>query len=261
MLRRPASALRDGFSAYLKRTHRLRRRRYPNNRELRKAIAGTWLEYVFGWKPLVGDIEDAVEAYRKLASHRETSFVIGEAFETLQASQDTVSLSAPNYLRWTETTVKKKTDKLKFKGVVRHAYSGVREDTASRVAELCGFRLEEFIPTVWELLPYSWLVDYFTNIGDILNGMHAVNADLAWISLSRWTTASTKISRKADPSWAKQILGKECQVLFSDSPFEGSRVRYTRTQPILTVPNLQLTFASSWQWVNLAALMSLKIKP
>lgn len=260
MLRRPASSLRDGFSAYLKRTRRLRRGRHPKARELRKALSGMWLEYVFGWKPLLGDIEAAAVAYKTLADRVKTSFCTGGAFETISSSVVEIPQFHPNYLRWTDITVEKKTDRLRFKGVVKHAFDGIQQDTASRVAALSGFRLEEFVPTVWELIPYSWVVDYFTNIGDILNGMHAVNADMAWISLSRWATATKRTSRKADPSWATEQLGKECRVLCSDRPFEGSRVRYTRTSPALAVPNLQLTFASSWQWVNLLALAAQKIR-
>jgi hypothetical protein len=43
-----------------------------------------------------------------------------------------------------------------------------------------GFSPEAFVPTLWELAPWSFLVDYFVNIGDILSGWSYGRTNLGW---------------------------------------------------------------------------------
>lgn len=45
-----------------------------------------------------------------------------------------------------------------------------------------GIMPSQFLPTVWELIPYSWLVDYFTNMGDIVAAACRNYGDLSWYS-------------------------------------------------------------------------------
>lgn len=262
MLRRPASGLRDGFSAYLKRAHREVRRHGRRSPKLRKVLGDTWLEYYLGWKPLIGSIEDATKAYRAFEEELKTSFVVGEAQDVPFSSSTTNRVSATNYFRWVSTDKQVHTDKVKFKGEVVHRYNDIRTDSADRLIDLCGFRLDEFIPTVWELIPYSFVVDYFTNVGDILNSIPALTADLRWKSCGRWQSAIREVGYKADLALIRSLFGARVVPIITEgsSPSKVERVNYSRTVPVLTVPSLVLSLPSNpWQWLTLAALLKAKL--
>jgi hypothetical protein len=48
--------------------------------------------------------------------------------------------------------------------------------------DLFGFTPKDFIPAAWELLPWSFLADYFTNIGDILSSVTVSTTGLAYVN-------------------------------------------------------------------------------
>lgn len=40
---------------------------------------------------------------------------------------------------------------------------------SARLAQILGITPENIVPALYEVLPWSWLLDYFTNTGDIIN--------------------------------------------------------------------------------------------
>lgn len=256
MLRRPASSLRDGFSAYFKRARREagHRARRP---KIRKILGDLWLEYSYGWIPLIGDIEGAAKAYKDFAEREELIFVSGQASDQ-SSSHETTDLFSPNYLYMIQDAKEHQKDRVKFKGMVVHQFNGIQEDSASRLIELSGFRLGEFIPTIWELMPYSFIVDYFTNIGDILNAISALNAKLAWKSCSRWTSVKRETQIRLDRSKINNpVEGSNWSIVESSTPMQAEKTNYSRFVPSLQAPTLVIQIPNSvWTWVNLAALLN-----
>jgi len=51
-----------------------------------------------------------------------------------------------------------------------------------RALDLTGFRLDEFVPALYEVTPWSWLIDYFSNVGGLLAASTVDTSDIAWIS-------------------------------------------------------------------------------
>lgn len=263
MLRSPASALRDGFSTFIQRARRHRRSRWSRQdiKDVNRILANSWLEYCYGWIPLMASIKDAAEAYKALQDKVYTSFVSGQSQDDFGGTTSTVFDPWPLFCYIFKTSKEAMRDKVRFKGQVVHRFSGLDTLSAQRVAELSGFRLGEFLPTVWELLPYSFILDYFTNIGQVLNAVSALAANLAWRSCSRWTSTSIEVSYRADTTRILNELGKlTTTVTESGVPSRCERLNYSRVIPDLKVPELVLHLPNNpWQWVNLLALFSARI--
>jgi len=261
MIRHPAESLRRGVSAYLGSARRTLSR-VQRRKAAIKAISDSWLEYSFGWKPLISDIESAVQAYKAFSDRQETVFCIGKASDDFGGTTSSSELAYPQYTWCVATTIATLHADVKYKGVFRVKPNGIQLGTADRILELSGFRLEEFIPTVWELIPYSWLVDYFTNIGDILNGMHALSLD--WVWLSKATKATSRVKKqvalnvqKTSASTGGLYIASQVQ---KSIPMILEREYYHRTVPTLSLPELQVSMTYNWnRWTNIAALFAQRL--
>jgi hypothetical protein len=79
--------------------------------------------------------------------------------------------------------------------------------TTDRLIELCGFSMQNFIPTVWELLPWSFLVDYFGNINSVLEAYTTDIAGVKWASKTVYTGSVRKITSRVDVPYNRAFYG------------------------------------------------------
>jgi hypothetical protein len=149
---------KDGSAAH-------RRRVRPR---VEKALADAWLETAFGLVPLISDVKDIAEAVARFEndSHRERIF--GRAENVVSGSNArTIVGTATSYIQIQKDVKETMTHKVQYLAFLEWKQSA---DFGSnrRLVELMGFRPDLFIPTVYELLPWSFLVDYFSNLGDVI---------------------------------------------------------------------------------------------
>lgn len=136
----------------------LRRGRNPfrGNRKVNpKNAHNLWLEYSYGWVPLVSDVYDAIEFQKKNAPTARIRKKIrsGQTF-----SYET---SQPDLRSTVRTTHLIKTPHFAAAG------AKVRIEDAGW-AFLNQFDISNPLSLTWELLPYSFVVDWFIPIGDFL---------------------------------------------------------------------------------------------
>jgi hypothetical protein len=175
-IKRPLESLRRSFDHY---HHVLRRRRKGSKNHKRKALAGTWLEFQFGWRPLVADAEDAIMALHNISKHRNRfAMVSGKGEDVIQLQNESVGASLGS-LSWTRSTIGRSTVNVRYSGVVDLTMSNYEV-----VQSQLGFRLDRFVPTLWEVFPYSFVVDYFSNVGDMLSAWSLGNTRLKWVARS-----------------------------------------------------------------------------
>jgi hypothetical protein len=145
-----------------------------------KELASQQLAIQFGWAPLVGDLEKAVkftESYERrvnelnrLYSGRglrrrvklDTVTATGSINLNAHSAGGVLFTNIPNTQ---ETTVENW-------GVIRWQPSSLvpKPQSPEEVRNLMlGLHPAEIISTAWELLPWSWLIDYFSNVGRFLS--------------------------------------------------------------------------------------------
>jgi hypothetical protein len=170
------------------------------NRRRRKALAGMFLNFEFGWKPFVSDIssfaERIVDADARIRQMmRDSGKMVRRRYE-FPLYQSTVSQdwsreygpwgSAPNtdpmYTSDGEPGMVVRVDKVTrrtwFSGGFSY-YIPSGGDTLTEMArqvELAkGIAGLSFTPeSIWNLTPWSWLVDWVTNTGDVLANVDSV---------------------------------------------------------------------------------------
>jgi hypothetical protein len=258
MIRHPAQGLLKSVDsmnqAYKNLLKRFRGRKFKPA-QLQKELANVYLENVFGWLPLVHDIKDGIEAYDRLMGKTVSQRVRGFGNDPKQvtSSSRVVNPSTSDFAM-VENRIQTTLSEVIYYGAVRGTATGA--PTNGRMADLFGFRLDEFAPTVWELMPWSFLLDYFANIGDIVSAATYVNSNLAWCSCTTRATQSIVCSAKFD---RKSSGVPQTYVLTGDGGYgwETTVTAVTRTAYVSPgIPGLQFHLPpGTAQWINIGALL------
>lgn len=253
MIASPAKAFRKGLDEYfgtaVKRARRATRKAKP------RILAETYLEYVMGWAPLFSDIASGIKAYKALVDRVTINRV------TRQGTEESVDFIVSNGqmywgyapliydLRRTTTVL------VKYYIAMKTVQQGARANAEG--AERFGLIATEFVPAVWELIPWSFVVDYFTNIGDILNAVTTSTSDVAWICKVVRAEAIYNWVAKVDD---KRLKDDSPNLIVTCTGFPGQWSSSNKTvvrSSVLSLPIPVFTVSvpsSPFQWVNLAAL-------
>lgn len=165
----------------------------PTSRNQRKkAIAGEYLNYEFGWAPLISDLRALCHSVKN-ANKIIASYVAGsdthirrrrafpEVTEVRGISGSVPLLPTSFAVTLAGSLTETYTENVWFSGAFRyHIPIGdtVRErllEYESKANYLLGTRITPSV--VWELTPWSWLTDWFANIGDIMTSAVALGSD------------------------------------------------------------------------------------
>lgn len=250
-VRNPARALRRGFDDYagtlIKRSRGLRRLP-PSRRRItaNRIVSDTWLEYNFGWAPLFSDIRNGAEALAKSRiepTKPKTKFVQGNGKDSTGVVNTSGGQHSVSGLIIQKTLQIESFYSIKYYGKVRVYHP------SSLVSQL-GLLPEDFVPTVWELVPWSFVADYFTNIGDLIQAACFLRSNMAWVSKGQKTATETKV--------VLSIAAKPLNTYVTGSGHDGAHsvVQVSRA-PYLgsLVPDLEFEIPGfGRKWINLGAL-------
>jgi hypothetical protein len=266
MLRRPAQGLQSLAKDFL--GHAGKRKR-ANPKKWAKDLGGLWLENAFGWQPLINDCKDAVSAWNAVTQKREPTVRISSGSQKLY---DTTSLLNSNERPGAyQTNVND--SQLQFRVVYalsretvivryRGAVTTQVEAPVWQNAALFGFRPLEFVPAAWELLPWSFLVDYFTNIGDLLDAAVTSDFQTSYVVKSVIRKREKFRTLELEPSYRGGVSAAQWYTLSTSNPGRVSSVfsrkDISRTkQSGVAMPSFQFNFSlSDGQLGNCAALLS-----
>lgn len=189
MLRQPLGGIRRSLEQYVNKLLKLKSRAIRGKLRTAKLLeqaAETWLETSFGWKPFFKDVEDLCETLGRLGekppdreSVRSSGFAESQTTSIIEAG---VAFEG------------KLIAELHRLHRIDHRFYGSVDCTpgggVGLDSEKFGLGPENFLPTVWEVIPYSFLVDYFTNIGKIVDAVSLCSNRVKRIAWARQASLS-----------------------------------------------------------------------
>jgi len=247
MIRSPVKALRQGIDHYVSSARR-RARRERSDRRKNAAIAETWLEYQYGWRPLYSD---AIDAYKTLTK-KSRAFAHGENLPVRGHGSSDADFGGVTTI---DGSVLSYSAKIQLTGSVEVRYIGAVKGKPSSPslgnAAIWGLSPSDFVPTIWNLIPYTFLVDYFTNAGTVIESWSTCTSGLSWKCRT-----TRKLAFGTYIGW--QITGGYSNTLSSSlSPptIKWTRKTISRSVPVLGTPDLIFRLpGSSTKFLNIAAL-------
>lgn len=133
------------------------------NRNRGKALANYWLEFSYGWRPLAQTMYDIQETF-SAAVQRKSNLVIGKGTGLAQGQGSFPYGNWEESFDWTGST---------------HTVLKARL-TNPKLALLNSLGLTNPFAIAWEVVPFSFVVDWFVPVGNTLDAMTA-GQGLEWL--------------------------------------------------------------------------------
>jgi len=140
-------------------------RPYHNpNLQITKQVSDSWLALQYGWLPLISDVTSAAELLAQHMSGHPIRMVVKASAQGDRESGSTGSL-------YDYTATYGYTESIWTQAIAKTGY--VVDVTNPDLATLAQTGLDNPLLLAWELLPYSFVVDWFFKIGDYLQALSA----------------------------------------------------------------------------------------
>jgi len=162
-------------------------------------LGDRYLEYQFGWRPFVNDVQSLLFNARRIS--KQVDFILanigkpirrrllvkedvqneiflnrtGYPYSGCWATNDILSGKPRISSQWYHKGEVRTITKVVFSGEFVYSFTDRIPSRKELELRLRGF---EFTPsTVWELIPWSWLIDWFSNVGDVIHNLSREVAD------------------------------------------------------------------------------------
>lgn len=256
--RHPLQSLKVLTTEYFETLKKAKRRYHGPG--LHKVVSDSYLEYRFGWRPLALDIADAYSGLRDRLRMSETAPCHGYASGRAPISNFVGTSTYVDDNHVTQTTSTYVVYSYRIKGAIR---LNLVDGKIPVLQALQLQTLNDFAVTAWDLLPYSFVVDYFTNVGDIINALTFPFSDLTYCCGTQRLSMVTKqtmniVMIPPDAGavyWDSQALNPANATL-TTTLFDRSSL-----SSLDLVPKARISLpVSSRPWENIGALLSSNIK-
>lgn len=286
MLHRPAASLRAAADVYLTRAYKLRssilvearreklRLLRPGTSTLQGSLAertraaekiaeqnalkkyktalpGLILETNMGWRPLMDDIENAFERLKELLAEPGV-----ERFRARAGSEFNLPRqvsTGPGHFDWSSVV------SMETLATIQIQYVGAVEALKHHnltISQKLAVDPGDLVVAGWNLLPQSWLIDYFVNIGDILNAI------VLWQRLKYiYCVRTTRISLKVKLTQVGKATSTRPVVLQNIDGYGELSLKKVKREAIghVPIPSLELTIAQSLRHqLNIGSLIAIR---
>lgn len=228
-----------------------------------KDAAGDYLNARFGIEPIVKDVikvienlssvhENLYDNYKRERHSMAPISVVTPVRRLVSNTGDNTAFSVPTS-RWTETQIS--TDYrhvAKFTKARPSAQAQSFYDEAQAVLRRLGYSER----LTWDLIPWSWLVDWSGNIGNSIENAAAYNAYSGrFATVYSWVTRYTSYYAQVEAYTSKNSYSTETVPRTFRSALAKERYQVSPFGPSFTMPSL-----SAYQWSILTSLGLAKIK-
>lgn len=168
------------------------------------AIADVWLQWSFGIKPLLSDIRKANDAISQFLTKSDHIVRLQGGSSITRTKSD----EFPNYqgLQGFSITYKSAGFERLFYKYVGAFDLKVKSSNDYSGSSTFGIEPSSVISTLYELTPYSWLVDYFTSLGDYLDDTFEVPSGATlYLSLTRTHIRALELSASYKAVFPSQV--------------------------------------------------------
>jgi len=219
-----------------------------------KALADLWLAYSFGVKPTVEDANDLANTLNSLINRQFIDTKGIRASGHNSAVTTTVGPYSPSIggMPSSPTEIQEVIDKSDAHVWYRGAVICKPQNANRFLLQSFGVDVFDVVPAVWEAIPWSFFIDYFLNVQEMLDSMRYVDAEFGWLNRTYRNARTINASSIRGPLslGTTQIYG---------SGGGGYRLgTYVSRVPIPSPPYPSWTFKfpkfPSLKWLNIEAL-------
>lgn len=234
------------------------KRRVKDRKARRNILSDSYLEWTFGITPLASDVGSLLAnaatqhpAMQLITANGSVPFAAstfgwnpfpGGAFLTSFGNVRSVS----NY-------------SMRIKGAVR---TGAVLGKLPQYQNL-GLQVSEILPTAWAVIPYSFVVDYFLNVGSIIDALTFRYEDVGWGNVTRRRVVDYDFSLGyLVPNYSPFIAKLETMFEHGGSA-KFKKVTFTRSAllPSDLLPTARFNVPLREKpWVNIAAILSSNLR-
>lgn len=188
LLANPFSSLRKQLVDYIESLAKFKRARL-RPKEFMKAATDSYLAYNFGVRPLESTISHIVTELSRqgarfsyvpfeVTTTRSTDATGEETLLSPGGSNMTIAYSSRSHSEYTE----------RWKGEIKSC-----ADPEGKLTDyqMLGLTPDKWLPTLYNLIPYSFVLDYVVNVGDIVNALSFRTSDIAWCCVTTRQTTRT----------------------------------------------------------------------
>jgi hypothetical protein len=267
MVIRPARALRMAVGEFVDRAVKTVKR-LPRRAPMRRILADAWLGDALGWGPTLADVKDGAVALARVverdALERHQFHVLKQIETPVQSANLNVQVTcvrSPFVMNFNgEIKVVRKTTCVYYGAHLnRVADPPGLGNSARRLATLSGFNWVDLIPQAWELLPMSFLIDYFLNVGEVLEAAANIYDLPAYCTEVIIEETENIRNFSLDQKFMKDTWGDSLYAAESTGATVHSSYKTIARQQYpgnFEVPlSLKLPFQLG-QWLNIAALLA-----
>jgi len=247
--------IRDVTTSTKKLSQMRRRRRETLGGFLKRrthTAAELHLQAVFGWRPFFSDIGSANAWLERRLEIVDPSLPFKGSGGTETCTFAALT-GGSGFATWRCTKATGSLASVRYYGRVSGRTLGNRVLMESR---LLGVNLGEWLPSLYEIVPWSFFIDYFSNLGDVVESWSAWDTGVIWTSRStlqeRYVTAQ---------EWAWKPTGTGSPTYATGSctgqgPHLASNTTKTRKRDwTLEPPSLEFRIpGTGTKWANIASL-------